>query len=66
MNGRLDIKTREPPPNATIRQHGVVRLIDISIENSTLSIDLRYSWTNETVAFNVITKSAPVLNSQAL
>lgn len=35
-------------------------------ENNTLSIDLRYSWTNSTVSFNVITQSAPVLNSLVL
>lgn len=35
-------------------------------QNHTLSIDLRHSWTNDNVTFNVITKNAPVLNHQAL
>lgn len=48
----------------------IAQLVDGELEiypqNNTLSIDLRYSWTNDSVAFNVITKNAPVLNNLAL
>ena len=41
-------------------------ITDAALENNTLSIDLRYSWTNSSVSFNVITQGAPVLNSGVL
>lgn len=39
---------------------------DAALENNTLSIDLRYSWTNSSVSFNVMTQGAPVLNTGVL
>ena len=39
---------------------------EVSVENSTLAIDLSKSWSNKTVTLSPIAKTAPVLNSGVL
>lgn len=63
VDGELSIYPRMSDSMCPYRSRHIT---NIALENNTLSIDLRYSWINNSVSLNVITQDAPPLNSGVL